>query len=323
MSDTTEATRTNEMDTVAVVLPPEMRKGGRRRIGIVRGRRIIMAVTILPAVLLIAAFLWAPAVQGIRISFSDWRGLGPIEFIGLENYIDAFTGSEFLPALWLTVVYAVLSTAGIMAVATLLAAAVSARVRGAAFYRVVWFLPGIAPIAAAGVFWATAFQPNIGVVNVILGALGLGSDHAWLAGADTALYPTVFVTIWASVGFAFLLLLGAMEQVPVSIYEAARVDGAGTVRRFFGMTLPMIRPVFVVTMVLEMIWQFNGFTVIWAMTQGGPGFATSVLPVLVYREAFQQLNFGMASAVAIMGGIILIAVGMFAMRLSRSKQEEF
>ncbi|WP_228372755.1 carbohydrate ABC transporter permease [Demequina maris] len=285
-------------------------------------RRMTLALTILPAVVLMVVFLGLPLVQGIRISFSDWRGLGPIDFVGLENYVEAFGDSRFLSSLGTTLLYASLSTIGIVAVATLLAAAVSAGVRGSAFYRVVWFLPGIAPIAAAGIFWTTAFQPNLGVANALLGALGLGSDHAWLAGSDTALYPTIFVTIWASVGFAFLLLLGSMEQVPLSVYEAAKVDGAGTARSFFQITLPLVRPVLVVTFVLEMIWQFNGFTVIWAMTQGGPGYATSTLPVLVYREAFQQLNFGPASAFAVLGGLVLVTVGLFAMRMSHSKQEE-
>jgi multiple sugar transport system permease protein/sn-glycerol 3-phosphate transport system permease protein/raffinose/stachyose/melibiose transport system permease protein len=114
-----------------------------------------------------------------------------------------------------------------------------------------------------------------------------------------------------------------MEQIPVSTYEAARIDGAGAFRTFFSITLPLIRPVLAVTTVLELIWQFNGFTVVYAMTQGGPGFATSLLPVLVYKQAFQMTDFGLASAMAVMGGVILIIVGLFSLRLSRSRQEEF
>jgi ABC-type sugar transport system permease subunit len=122
------------------------------------------------------------------------------------------------------------------------------------------------------------------------------------------------------VGFAFLLLLGAMEQIPVSVYEAARIDGASPVRALFSITLPLVRPVLAVTAMLELIWSFNGFTTLWAMTQGGPGFATSILPVQVYKEAFQQTEFGPASAMAVMGGLILIVVGAIGLRLSQSKQ---
>ena len=300
--------------------------GGSRRSrkssGIVGSRRSTVILAVLPAVILMVAFVGAPAVEGVRIAFSDWKGFGDIDFIGFGNFTEALTNSPFLPSLGLTGIYSVLSMVGIVVIATLLAAAVSARVAGSAFYRVVWFLPGIAPIAAAAIFWAIAFQPGHGVVNVVLGAIGLGSDHSWLASPTQSIYPTIFVTIWANVGFAFLLILGAVEQIPVSTYEATRLDGSGTIRTFFFITLPLIRPVLGVTAVLELIFQFNGFTIIWGMTQGGPGYATSVLPVLIYRQAFQQVNYGLGSAMAVMGGILLIIVGLISIKLSGSRQEE-
>lgn len=279
-------------------------------------------MAIAPAVILMLTFVGVPAIEGIRISFSDWRGFGPINFTGFSNYVSAFTDTPFVSSLLLTILYSVLSMVGIIAIATLLAAAVSARVKGSPIYRVIWFLPGIAPVAAVGVFWSIAFQPGTGLVNLLFGALGLGSDNAWLASPTLAIYPMVFVTIWANVGFAFLLILGAVEQIPISTFEAARLDGASSIRMFFSVTLPLIKPVLVITAVLELIFQFNGFTIIWAMTQGGPGFATSTLPILVYREAFQQVNYGPASAIAIMGGLILVVVGIASIRLSRSKQDQ-
>lgn len=273
----------------------------------------------MPGLALLAAFLGVPIADAIRLSLSSWGGAGPITWAGLSNYRAAF-GSGFSSALWLTARYAVLSTAGIIVVAALLAAAVSFGVFGARVYRVIWFLPGIAPIAAVSVFWATAFQPAQGAANVILGHLGLGSAHAWLASATDAIYPTIFVTVWASTGFAFLVLLGAMEQVPVSLYEAARIDGASWARIFRSVTLPLIRPVLVVITLLELIWSFNGFTTIWGMTQGGPGYATTTLPVLVYKQAFQLTDFGLASAMAVMGGAILVVLGFVMLRASRSRQ---
>ncbi|MEA5117992.1 MAG: sugar ABC transporter permease, partial [Propionicimonas sp.] len=119
---------------------------------------------------------------------------------------------------------------------------------------------------------------------------------------------------------AFLLILGAMEQIDIAVYEAARIDGAGYWAAFWSITVPLIRPVLAITLLLELIWNFNGFTVIWALTQGGPGYATSTLPVLVYRTAFQQIDFGLGSAMAVMGGVILTLVGVAALRLSASRQ---
>jgi len=112
-----------------------------------------------------------------------------------------------------------------------------------------------------------------------------------------------------------------MEQVPISLYEAAKIDGASGVRMFFAITVPLIRPVLTVVALLELIWTFNGFTVIWAMTMGGPGYATSTLPVLVFKEAFQDLNFGLASAMAVVGGVILMIVGIVSLRVGQSRQE--
>jgi ABC-type sugar transport system permease subunit len=272
-----------------------------------------------PAIALLLLFLAVPVVDGIRLSFSSWGGAGPMAWVGLGNY-RAIMANGFGSTLILTVKYSLLSTAGIMLLASLMAAAISNGVKGARFYRVVWFLPGIAPIAAVSVFWSLAFQPMSGVMDAILGDLGLGSTHAWLADANFAIYPTVFVTIWASVGFAFLVLLGAMEQIPVSLNEAARLDGASWMRIFRSVTLPLIRPVVGVIALLEMIWTFNGFTTIWGMTQGGPGYATSTVPVLVYNEAFRETNFGLASSMAVIGGLILIVLGAVMLRVSRSRQ---
>jgi raffinose/stachyose/melibiose transport system permease protein len=319
-SKTTTTGRKTNPDRTA---PAE--RGGKSReswyaAGTVGARRRTTALAIIPALALTALFLFIPALQGIRTSLSTWKGFGPLHYVGFQNYTDALHNAIFWQAMSRTVQYTVLSTAGIVVLGLLLAAAVSAQTPGYRFYRVVWFIPGVAPIAAGAVFWASAFQPNQGVVNVVLGAIGLGNAHSWLADASLALYPTIFVTIWVHVGFAFLLLLGAMEQIPVSLYEAARVDGVGRVRTFSAITLPLIRPVLVIVTILEIIWNFNSFTVMYAMTKGGPGYATTTLPVLVYREAFQNLNFGPASAMAMLGSLVLLAMGAVSVRLNKSMQ---
>lgn len=289
--------------------------------GIVGSPRILLVLTILPAVALMLVFVALPALEGVRISFSGWEGFGSVNFIGFQNYVEAISDSPFLGSLLLTLLYAAASMVGIVIVATLLAAAVSGRMKGSPFYRVVWFLPGVAPVTAAGVFWAIAFQPRTGIVNVFLGHIGLGDAHAWLASQTVSIYPVIFVTIWANVGFAFLLLLGAMEQIPTTVFEAARIDGAGALRTFTSLSLPLIRPVLTITAILELIFQFNGFTIIFSMTQGGPGYATSTLPVLIYLQAFQLTHFGLGSAMAVMGSILLIIAGLFSVRLSRSRQQ--
>lgn len=284
-------------------------------------RRIALVVGLAPGLILLLLFVGVPLVEAVSLSFTSWPGAGPAPAVGLANYRHAVVDSAFLHSIGITALYALLSAGGVIVVAVLLAAAVSSRVRGSGFYKVVWFLPGIAPATAVSVFWGLAFQPQTGVVNVILGDVGLGDAHAWLASPDTALYPLVAVTVWAGVGFAFLVILGAMEQVPVALYEAATLDGAGAVRRFLSVTLPVIRPVLVVIAMLELIWSANGFSFVYAMTEGGPGDATQTLPVLIYTTAFRFTQYGYASALGVLSAIGLIAVGLIALRLSRSQQE--
>jgi len=281
---------------------------------------IPVALGILPALLLLLAFVGLPIIGAIRLSFSKWAGIGPVRWIGLSNYIEILSDPQTLRTLWTTTWYAAASATLIVVLALFLAAAVSGRVRGSVFYRIVWFLPGIAPAAAAAIFWANAFQPNTGAINVILGAIGLGASHAWLATSSTALLPVIVVTVWGGVGFAFLILLGAIEQIEGALYEASTIDGATKFQQFRFITLPMVRPTMVILWLLEFIWAFNGFTIVWAMTRGGPGNATATLPVVVYKEAFQFTHFGPATALAVVGGVFLLSVGLIALRIGRTRQ---
>ena len=164
-------------------------------------------------------------------------------------------------------------------------------------------------------------QPSTGVVNQFLGAIGLGSAHTWLSDPSSAMYVIAFVVVWHGVGFAFLLLLGAMEEVPVSVHEAARLDGASGWRRFGSITLPLIRPVLGTVTLLNIVQAFNGFTFVWGITGGGPGNATEVLPILVYKQAFLFGHFGPAAAMAIIGGVILLVIGFLSLRLQRSAED--
>jgi ABC-type sugar transport system permease subunit len=280
-----------------------------------------LIVGIGPAVLLFVVFLGVPIVQSLQLSFSDWGGVGSVKWAGLRNYSTIFSNGEVYHSLLTTVEFSLLASASMILVATFLAAAVNAGIRGGSLYRILWFLPVVAPGPAVGVFWSLAFQPGQGVANAFLGALGLGRNHTWLARSDTALYPPVLAAVWAGVGLAFLLILGAMRSIPLDVYEAARIDGASPLKQFWFLTLPLIRPVLITTAMLEVIWNANSFTLLWAMTQGGPGYATSVLPVYVYKQAFAFSEFGSAAAAATLGGAVLLIFGMLMLRASKSQRQ--
>jgi ABC-type sugar transport system permease subunit len=275
---------------------------------------------LIPVFVLLFLFLGLPVINSIQLSFSRWGGLGPLEPVGWQNYTDLVADEQMRYSARITILYAFSVAIGVVAIATILAAAVSAGVRGHKFYKVVWFFPGIAPPTAVAIFWSSGFQPESGVVNTILGKIGLRDDYAWLASSETALYPVIFVGIWIAVGFAFLVILGAIEQIPISVREAATVDGANIRQQFFKITLPLIKPVMLIMLTLQIIWTFNGFTVVWAMTTGGPADSTSILPILAYKEAFRFGRFGTAAAMAVIAGIFLMIIGSLGIRLSRSEQ---
>lgn len=285
------------------------------------GSRLVW-LCIVPAPILVAVFFGIPIFQAIRISLSDWPGGGPISLIGFDNYVTQFTSPELLRSLILTFGFAAASATGIMVLATLLAATVSRNVGGSRFYRVVWFIPGVAPAAAVAVYWSTSFQPGFGTVSTLAGYLGFGTDTALLADPMVAIYPVIFVAIWSGVGFAFILVLGSMEQIPVSVYEAAQIDGASAFRQFFSLTLPLVRPVLAVTATLNLIWAFNNFSTVYAMTGGGPGTATTTLPVLVYKTAFRSGDYGNATAVAVIAAVILLILGFVALRITSGSEKE-
>lgn len=292
------------------------------RAGAAAGLRVkpgYVLVASLPALLLLVGVFAFPIVQSIQLSFSDWRGFGPIDIIGLDNYAEVLTSGEFWGSLRLTVVFTVLATTGIVLCALLLAVAVTRNQRGDGVFRAIWFLPAIVPGTAAAVFWSISVQPQTGLVNEILGLLGLGNGHAWLAQPATALYVVVGVAVWISTAFPFLLLAGAIDRVPPEIYEAARIDGAGQWRQFWSFTLPLIRAVLTMVIALQLIWNFNAFTLVYGMTKGGPAGSTTILPVLLYQEGFKNGDFGTAAAMGVLSSLILVAVGLVTLRRSAAK----
>lgn len=293
---------------------------GARDAGLRVPGRVVLVATGPALVLLLAVFAF-PILQTVRLSFSEWSGVGPATWVGLDNYRDLLSGDELFHSAWVTVVFSVVATTGIVLFALLMAVAASRRMRGDELVRAIWFLPAIAPATAAAAFWSISVQPHTGVVNELLGLVGLGNDHTWLASPDTALYVIVGVAVWTSSAFPFLLLVGAIDRVPDEVYEAARIDGAGEWRQLRHFTLPLIRPVLAMVIALELIWNFNAFTLVWSMTKGGPASSTAILPVMLYQEGFKNGHLGVAAAIGVLSSVVLLAVGFLTLRSVSSRTD--
>jgi ABC-type sugar transport system permease subunit len=271
----------------------------------------------IPALILVAIFIGYPIFRSVFFSFSSWDGIGAPSWVGLSNYQNLLGSDPFWISLRNNIAFAVVITAGSVAIGTLLAAAIHSEVLGAKFFKVVYFLPFMIPQVISVVFWQLAFQPAGGVVNPLLGAMHLGGPYLWLADPDLAKVAVVFVNIWTQVGFCTIFVLAAMEAIPPEIEEAATIDGANTVRRLRYIILPVVRPVIATVGLLEFIFAFNSFTVVFAMTGGGPYYATSVLSVLLYVRAFTLGDFGYAGAVAVVSVGVIGLLALAFMRLFR------
>lgn len=279
------------------------------------------AGALVPAIVALGTFFLVPIIALVWVSLSTWSGIGPPRWTGLANYSAVLGDDGFYSAIWNSIYLSVISTVATVVIALALAVLVSDRIKGAGIYRILWFLPSVAPAAAVSVFWALSVQPSTGLVNQVLGAIGLGDAHAWLSDPNAAMLVVAFVIVWHGVGFAFLLLLGATEEIPVTVHEAASIDGASFWTRFSKITFPLIRPVLATVTLLNIVWAFNGFTFVWGITRGGPGTATEVLPVRVYQEAFLYGNFGPAAVMSIIGGIMLLIIGLVSLRLQKSTED--
>jgi raffinose/stachyose/melibiose transport system permease protein len=268
--------------------------------------RLVGYLYLLPALVAFTAFVLVPLGRSVWLSFYDWDGVTPGTWAGLDNYGELVSEealrSAFLHALVLLFFYALLP----VAIGLLLAGLVArARVRGLAFFRTVLFLPQVIALVVVAVMWRMIYDPGSGALNELLRTLGLGSlAQSWLGDFDLALPAVGLVGTWVWFGLAMVLLMAGVQKIPESLYDAARVDGAGMVREFFAVTLPALRGEIAVALTLTTIAALRNFDLIYITTKGGPGDATSVPAFQVYDRAFQTGEVGSAAAI----GIALTAI---------------
>jgi raffinose/stachyose/melibiose transport system permease protein len=273
----------------------------------------------LPAIAVYLVFVIRPLLLTVQYSFYDWNGIGPATWIGLDNYVRLFTDSE----LFGTIVHAFELILFFSFVPVLLGLAVAATIRRiaqsrlAVVARTVLFLPQVIPLVAAGIMW-TWLLSTTGLINQLLSALGLGSlTRAWLGDFGTALPAVGVIGAWVQIGLCTLLLLAGMSKIDNSLYEAARLDGAGPVREFRSITLPSLRQEIGVCLTVTVISALASFDIIYVSTQGGPGNATMVPGLEIYYLAFAEREIGMASALAVALTVLVLACVLPIQRLTR------
>ena len=270
---------------------------------------------VLPAFVLVGLFVLAPLIHSFWISLFAWDGITTGTWVGLQNYKDVVGDPDirkaFGHALVLILFYAGLPTV----IGLLLAGAVArARVRGLAAFRTIIFLPQVIAMVVVAVMWRMIYAPD-GPINSVLRSVGLGGlAQDWLGSFSLALPAVGLIGTWVMFGLTFVLYTAGVQKIPQSLYDAARVDGAGAVREFFAVTLPGLRPEIAVGLTLTTINALRNFDLVYVTTSGGPGDSTSVPAFLVYDGAFRSGTVGMASAIGLSLAAVIFLISLLINR---------
>jgi ABC-type sugar transport system permease subunit len=279
---------------------------------------------IAPAVILLVMFMGFPLYRSLELSLFEWKGLLPRHWVGLENFTRLFHDKYFWAALSHTITFAVAATAGTVGLGFLLAVAISRRVPGHRIFRFAFYLPVMLPMTVVAALWARIYEPNFGLLNTMLNGIGLGLlAQPWLGSLDLSLPAIIAVCVWQYAGFPMIVLLAAIEGIPDELHHAATLDGATERDRMRFLIIPMIWPVLVSISVIQIIFSLKVFDLVWVMTKGGPAERSSVLGTYLYKRAFEQQEYGYASAVAVSMFAVIFTVTYAYYRLTKVDAVEF
>jgi len=273
----------------------------------------------LPALALMALFTFYPFVQGITLSFQSWDGVGrDAPWVGTANYEKVIGDSIFWISLKNAVVFGLFGYFLGNAVSLGMALAVNRVNRGAAFYRIVYYLPGIFSVVVVGMMFAWILQGSVGILNRGLGALGLEFlQSRWLTDPSTAFASVSMVYVWYHYPLGFLLFLAGLQGVPRELYEAASIDGAGSWACFRYITWPQLVPITTIISVLTLLGALQIFGTVIVLTNGGPGYLTEVPTLRIYKEGFVNHRFGVAAAMSVVFGAMLVVISIIQIRLGK------
>jgi ABC-type sugar transport system permease subunit len=292
----------------------------RRRSGTIAGAYLFL----LPALAVIGIFTLVPFLQGIILSFQSWDGIGTeTPFVGFSNYQKVIGDTVFWSSMTNALIFGVVGLVAGNSLALAMAILVNKQRRTAAFFRTVYYVPGVLSVIVVGLVFSWLLDPQIGIVNRTLGAVGLESlQHNWLADPSTALPSVAVVFVWYHWGFSFLLFLAGLQDIPKDQYEAATLDGARAWAQFRYITWPELTPVTTMVSILAFLGGLQIFGTVQVLTNGGPGYHTEVPTMRIYKEAFEFQRYGTAAAMSVIFGICLLILALVQLRISRRSSGE-
>jgi multiple sugar transport system permease protein len=265
-------------------------------------------LSLAPALFFFTLFVGFPVVYSFVLSFEDWNMTSPVShWVGLANY-QALLGDEtFLRSLLQTTIFTAAITTVVVIFSLGMALLINLRLRFIKVYRTVLYLPAVTSLVAIGIVWVWLFDPQYGLINQLLRAIGL-EGPLWLADPGVALLALVITAAWRNIGYFATIFLAGLQGIDVQYYEAARIDGAGPWACFWGITLPLLRPTVLFVVVMSVILSFQVFALVYVMTAGGPAGSTSVIVFYLYQQAFTYFRMGYASAVGYVLFVIIFVL---------------
>lgn len=284
---------------------------------------------LIPGLVLALVIVVIPLVWNVYLSFTDWRGIRPPEFIGLENWIELFADTtfwtSFLNSIWMILAMVVFPTVIGLILAALLFDVIGRKYGGrlASFLRATYYLPQILPAAIAGIVIGWILRPQDGALNSILESVGLGFlAHNWLGSPDTALASIMVVLVWIQIGYPVVVFMAALQRVDPELYEAAELDGANWFQRFRAITVSIIRPeIYVVTLTCT-IAALKVFGPVYVLTRGGPGDSTIVPAYYAYSEFFQSQQVGYGATIATALTVVIAIVSILFIRAQNAAERK-
>lgn len=271
-------------------------------------------IMLLPALIFLGLLIAYPLSKVIHDAFTHVHLINRelTGFAGLDNFQKVVSDEHFLQAIKNTGVWTVFSVLGEFLLGMLTAVLLNQKFKGRAIFRTFVFVPWLVPIVVAGMTWDWMLNPEFGIINYMLTNLHLVKEPINFLGDVKYAMPTViFVNIWRSFPYYTISFLSAMQTIPGELSEAAAIDGAGMIKRFFKVTLPQLKSVALVIVFIHIIWTAINFDFIWVMTAGGPNYATETLPIMIYRYSMKTFDVGAASALSTMMFIVMVILFIF------------
>lgn len=285
---------------------------------------LFICISVLPAVILTLMFTIWPTVQALYLSFTNATSLGlNNKFVALNNYIYMFHDKSFIQALKNTAkLMAVVPVITIFCSLVLAFVLNQCKLKEMVLYRTIFYFPNIVSLTVVGIIWSFVFHPNVGIVNKILGAVGLESlQRSWLGDSKTALWCIAFTLLWQAAGYYMVMHIAAMDGISPEIYESATLDGASAWRKLISITMPLMKDIIGITFVLALSGTINlSFVLSQVMTGGGPNGASSVLLQYMYTQGFVNGNFGYAMAITVFTLAISVALSMLSRKLTDASE---